>query len=110
MNPGERRTPVSQSDAGSACPGLDASRVWDEPPSLRGEILSAERLVEHAVDVARAQGEPTRRGAPRLLWQRFVSARNGLREAYEILKRDYQNQREPSPAEELLLDNSHVVE
>jgi cyclic beta-1,2-glucan synthetase len=110
VNPGERRTPVSQSDAGSACPGLDATRVWDEPPCLRGEILSAERLVEHAVDVARAQGVPTRRGAPRLLWQRFVSARNGLREAYEILKRDYQNQREPSPAEEWLLDNSHVVE
>nr|MDQ2645111.1 hypothetical protein [Myxococcota bacterium] len=110
MNSGERRTPVSQSDAGAACPGLDATRVCDEPPCLRGEILSAERLVEHAVDIARAQGEPTRRGSPRLLWQRYVSARTGLREAYEILKRDYQNQREPSPAEEWLLDNSHVVE
>ncbi len=110
MNSGERRTPVSQSDAGAACPGLDAARVCDEPPCLRGEILSAERLVEHAVDVARAQGEPTRRGAPRLLWQRYVSARNGLRDAYEILKREYQNKRDPSPAEEWLLDNSHVVE
>jgi len=110
VNPGERRTPVSSCDAGAACPGLDAERLWDEPPFLRGEILSAERLVEHAVDVARAQGEPTRRGAPRLLWQRYVTARKGLREAYEILKRDYQNQREPSPAEEWLLDKSHVVE
>ena len=92
-----------------ACPGFDSTRCWDEPPALRGEILSADRLIGHAVDIARAHGEPSRRGVPRLLWQRFADARASLREAYEILKRDLQSNREPSPAEEWLLDNSHVI-
>ena len=94
----------------SLCPGCEKGRRWDEPPVLRGEILSPERLVEHAAEIARAHGEPGRSGAPRLLWQRFVSARSSLREAYAVLNRELSARRDPSPAQEWLLDNSHVVE
>jgi cyclic beta-1,2-glucan synthetase len=106
----QRSESGSRESAPGLCPGCDPSRRWDEPPVLRGEILSPERLVEHAVEIARAHGDPGRSGAPRLLWQRFVNARSSLREAYDILKRDAAEQRDPSPAEEWLLDNSHVVE
>lgn len=92
------------------CPGCSTDKIWDDISSLRGEILPTERLLEHAADVARAHGPPSSRIGTRPLRQRFAAAQARIREAYEILARDVKNKREPSPAEEWLLDNSHVVE
>jgi cyclic beta-1,2-glucan synthetase len=92
------------------CPGCSAEKIWDDISSLRGEILPTERLLEHAADIARAHGPPSSRIGTRPLRQRFAAAQARIREAYETLARDVKNKREPSPAEEWLLDNSHVVE
>jgi cyclic beta-1,2-glucan synthetase len=89
---------------------LSETITWDAPTALRGEIQTADRLVEHAVEVARAHGPPITRRAPGPLRLRFSSAKARIREAYEILSREARANAEPSPAEEWLLDNSHVVE
>ncbi len=92
------------------CEGLSETITWDAPSALRGEIQTADRLVEHAVEVARAHGPPITRRAPGPLRVRFVAAKARIREAYAILSRESRASAEPSPAEEWLLDNSHVVE
>ncbi len=94
----------------SVCPGLSEVVPWDAVSSLRGELYASEHLASHAADIARTHGEPVlcaRRGPLR---QRFTRARSQLRAAYAILARGAKNKRDPSPAEEWLLDNSHVVE
>jgi cyclic beta-1,2-glucan synthetase len=92
------------------CPALDPSSRWDEPAVLRGEILLAEQLVEHAAELSRAHGEPSRAVATDRLWQRFLSVRKQIHEAYEVLTTRLRAGQDPSPAEEWLLENSHVVE
>ena len=62
------------------------------------------------MEVARAHGEPTSRATPGPLRSRVLAARGRIKEAYEVLARDATRKRERSPAEEWLLDNSHVVE
>jgi len=94
----------------NACPGVVPGAQWDEGEALRGEIHTAERLSEHAVEVARAHGEPTLDVKPGPLQKRFADARERIEEAYEVLSRALEKKREPSPAEEWLLDNSHIVE
>ena len=95
---------------GTSCPGLRDQTSWDDPELLRGEILTAERLSEHAVEVARAHGEPSAHFTQGPLSKRFAEARQRIAEAYEILSRAGERLRTPSPAEEWLLDNAHVVE
>jgi cyclic beta-1,2-glucan synthetase len=105
----EASTPPERSSL--RCPGLLSHERWDDASALRGEIHSAERLVEHAVDVARAHRTPSTRITPGPLRARLSAARSRIREAYAALSRDLRDgQREPLPAEEWLLDNSHVVE
>ena len=94
----------------TSCPGVIATSQWDEAAALRGEIHTAERLAEHAIEVARAHGIPSLRVAPGPLRKRFADARERIDAAYDILSRTLQKRRRPSPAEEWLLDNSHVVE
>jgi cyclic beta-1,2-glucan synthetase len=84
--------------------------AWDAVSALRGELYASEHLVAHAIEIARAHGEPSRRSTPGPLRKRFAEARAQIRSAYEILSRDAKNKRDPSPAEEWLLDNSHVVD
>jgi cyclic beta-1,2-glucan synthetase len=86
------------------------SAIWDDPPHLRGELLTADHLAEHAAAVARAHGPPSKAVAPGRLWQRFKNERERIREVYATLSREAPTKRETSPAEEWLLDNSHVVE
>src|SRR5690348_1716954 len=92
----------------AVCPGLSSVAAWDSVSSLRGELYAADHLVAHAAEIARAHGEPSLRSTPGPLRKRFGAARQQLRQAYEILSRDAKNKRDPSPAEEWLLDNSHV--
>jgi cyclic beta-1,2-glucan synthetase len=77
--------------------------------ALRGPLLTHERLLEHAASLAHQHGVP---GAVRLapLKARFERLREELRAAYVALARDVRAVREPSPSEEWLLDNAHVVE
>jgi cyclic beta-1,2-glucan synthetase len=92
------------------CPGLSESMAWDAATALRGELYASEHLSLHAAEIARAHGEPSLRSTPGPLRKRFAAARAQMRAAYEILSRDAKNKRDPSPAEEWLLDNSHVVD
>jgi cyclic beta-1,2-glucan synthetase len=101
----------SHSDSQRAvCPGLSDVVPWDAVSSLRGELYSSEHLASHAAEIARTHGEPVLLRTPGPLRQRFTRARTQLRAAYAILARGAKNKRDPSPAEEWLLDNSHVVE
>jgi cellobiose phosphorylase len=92
------------------CPGLEAGAQWDDPSLLRGEIYVVDHLSQHAAAVARSHGAPSRAVRTGLLWQRFSRTRSAIREAYRVLVGRVTDAEEPSPAEEWLLDNSHVVE
>ncbi|HTV22624.1 MAG TPA: hypothetical protein VMG12_28240, partial [Polyangiaceae bacterium] len=94
----------------AACPGLDAETRWDEPRHLRGELLSREHLNAHAVELAKTHGAPVIQKTPGPLRRRFAQAKERVFDAYEILGRGAKHRREPSPAEEWLLDNASVVE
>jgi cyclic beta-1,2-glucan synthetase len=93
-----------------ACPGLDAGSRWDEPVHLRGELLPREQLNAHAVELAKAHGVPSLQKTPGPLRRRFALAKQRVFDAYAILGRGAKHRREPSPAEEWLLDNASVVE
>jgi cellobiose phosphorylase len=67
-------------------------------------------LVEHARALATAHGKPTHSARPGLVAQRFQETREDLKDAYAALAREVRAIREPTPAEEWLLDNSHIVE
>ncbi|MFI5298278.1 MAG: glycosyl transferase family 36, partial [Polyangiales bacterium] len=103
-------TPVPSTPPTHPCPGLVETTAWDAAELLRGEIYGTDRLVEHAADLARAHGVPSLRATPGPLRARFASAKAQVRAAYEILSREVGLARAPSPAEEWLLDNAHVVE
>src|ERR1041384_4434232 len=94
----------------AVCPGLSIGASWDGVHALRGELYAKDHLVSHAADIARAHGEPSLSSTPGPLRKRFAAARSQIKAAYEILSRDAKNKRDPSPAEEWLLDNSHVVD
>src|SRR6187402_1188814 len=94
----------------SHCPGLRSDLAWDGHDQLRGELYGAEHLAEHACQLAEAHGQPVLQSTPGPLRKRFGEARAQIRVAYEILARDAERKHDPSPAEEWLLDNSHVVE
>jgi cellobiose phosphorylase len=92
------------------CPGLQDDAAWDAADSLRGEIHTAERLSEHAAEVARAHGPPSTSYTQGPLRNRFAEARRRIAEAYDVLSRTLERSLPPSPAEEWLLDNAYVVE
>jgi cyclic beta-1,2-glucan synthetase len=106
-----QRTSEPHSDSQRAvCPGLSVGVSWDAVHALRGELYAYDHLVNHAAEIARAHGEPSLSSTPGPLRKRFGVARAQIKAAYEILSRDAKNKRDPSPAEEWLLDNSHVVD
>ena len=92
------------------CIALDPIERWDEPRALRGEILVADELVAHAAELARFHGTPGRTRTTGRLWQRFAEVRQQIRGAYAVLTARLKAGQDPSPAEEWLLENSHVVE
>jgi cyclic beta-1,2-glucan synthetase len=102
------RPPASA--AGHHCPGVSRTIAWDDPAWLRGDLCTAERLEEHAIEIARAHGAPSQAVTPGPLRARFTAARDRVNHAYRILERGAPAKRELTPAEEWLLDNSHVVE
>ena len=105
---GSDRPPPSA--AGHNCPGVSRDLAWDDPAWLRGDLCTAERLEEHAIEIARSQGAPSQAVTAGPLRERFTAARDRVNHAYRILERGAPTKRELTPAEEWLLDNSHVVE
>jgi cyclic beta-1,2-glucan synthetase len=83
---------------------------WDEAEHLRGELYTEEHLVAHAVELARGHGAPRSALTPGPLRARFAGARKRIHEAYRILATEARHRREPTPAEEWLLDNANIVE
>jgi len=100
---------TSASDSRSACAGLDPSLGWDEPEHLRGELYTEDQLVAHATELARSHGVPRIALTPGPLRARFAAARQRIDDAYRILATEARHRREPTPAEEWLLDNANVV-
>ena len=77
---------------------------------VAGEIYSVERLEEHARDLARSHGEASLAVTARPLLDRFREAKRAIGGAYEELTRRERAAADPTPAEEWLLDNSHVID
>jgi cellobiose phosphorylase len=73
------------------------------------EIYSLDRLGVHAVVVARAHGQPGLTARPRPLLENFHATRQAIQDAYQALGRKVRRPADPTPAEEWLLDNSHVI-
>jgi cyclic beta-1,2-glucan synthetase len=91
------------------CPCLSATRAWDKPESLRGELLSTEVLERHAAEISRSHGVPAGSLLQGPLRATFNAARTRIHKAYAVLIKSVPNRRDLSPAEEWLIDNSHVV-
>src|SRR4051794_23842671 len=81
----------------------------EEDPADR-EIYSMDRLEAHAGDVARAHGQPGLDVRPRPLLANFQATRRAIENAYQVLAGKAQKRSDTTPAEEWLLDNSHVID
>jgi cyclic beta-1,2-glucan synthetase len=92
------------------CAGLDPAASWDAAEHLRGELFTIERLEEHAADLARVHGSVSKEAQRGALRERFVEARANIERAYGLLMKGPSRRREMSPAEEWLVDNSHIVD
>src|ERR1700722_12801727 len=92
------------------CPGTPLDRKWDEAGAARRGPLDPARLAQHAADVARVQGEPTRRRGRGPLATKVARLKSSLGDAYARLASSAHDQHVTLPAEEWLLDNAHAVE
>ena len=75
-----------------------------------GEIYSMDRLEVHAASVARGHGKPALDVPVVPLLASFQATRKAIEGAYEALARRAQKRSDATPAEEWLLDNSHVID
>jgi cyclic beta-1,2-glucan synthetase len=91
------------------CPGLASDIEWDDAATLRGEIYTPERLYEHALELARVHGEASLKPPAGPLQRRIADARKKIIGAYAGLARGAEHRHDPSPAEEWLIDNAHIV-
>src|SRR5688500_14660265 len=78
----------------------------DDGPSRGGRVSAAGR-VEHARQIAAAHGEPSITIPVRPLLATFEATKQAIERAYQGLEDD---KRDPTPGEEWLFDNSHVVD
>ncbi len=82
----------------------------DLPEPIRGELWGAERLEQHAADLAAAQRvRPGRRGDPQLT-PRVAENGRVLLASYRTIAASIREERASSPAAEWLVDNFHLVE
>ena len=84
--------------------------VWDDSAHLRGEILTEDQLVDHAQLIGQAHLSSRALSSAKPLRSRFRQTRKLIQKAYASLAEGSAKNRDPSPAEIWLLDNSHVVE
>ena len=74
----------------SVPPPAEAAAVVPPPEAgddgpVRGEIFSLDRLGAHAVEVARAHGEPSLEVHPRPLLARFQITKKAIERTYQVL-------------------------
>lgn len=84
--------------------------AWDSSEPIRGELLSAERLEQHAESLAAAQGVTARPAAVQSLAGRLRDNNGVLLEAYRAVAKAIGEGRAITPAAKWLVDNYHVVE
>jgi cellobiose phosphorylase len=90
-------------------PELGATLPAADEGGSQDEIYSIDRLEAHAADVARGHGKPALGMAVRPLLASFQATKKAIEAAYEALARRAHRRPETTPAEEWLLDNSHVI-
>ena len=83
---------------------------WDSDDLLRSELLSIERLEQHAASLALAQPVDARRGARPSLGARLRQNAAVLLGDYRQIALAVRGGRSVTPAAEWLLDNYHVIE
>src|SRR5882724_8199067 len=82
----------------------------DLPEPIREVILGAERLEQHALDLAALhQVRPGRRGDRRLS-PRVLENGQVLLDAYRSIAAAIRDERDTTPAAEWLVDNFHLVD
>ncbi len=93
----------------AASPASAASgEVNDE--AVNSEIYSIDRLQMHAVELARAHGGSAIDVRARPLLESFRATKKAIERAYQALALKGQKRFDATPAEEWLLDNSHVID
>ncbi|NOU21095.1 MAG: phosphorylase, partial [Methyloglobulus sp.] len=80
-----------------------------EEAPIRFELFSTERLVQHAVSLAKAQKVSSRKEGQKLI-PRVSENSRVLRAAYKAVAKAVHEQHAITPAAEWLLDNFHVIE
>jgi cyclic beta-1,2-glucan glucanotransferase len=83
---------------------------WSDPSPVRAELLSAERLEQHAIALAAAQGITSKPLRVPPLRRRLDENAKALLAAYRAGAREIAEGREEVPAAEWLLDNYHLIE
>src|SRR5438094_7422230 len=92
------------------CPVLRPADPYADDTPIRGEIYSLERLEEHAGAVAHAHGPASLRSRPQPLLERLADTIRAIEHAYGSIAAEVQQKRDPTPAQEWLLDNRHVID
>src|SRR5688572_19251787 len=108
----ERPSEPAAAEVASICSVLQLRTQQRAPDDAapHGEIYSLERLAEHATEVASALGPPSLGPRPWPILEQFEETARAITLDYERLTADARERRDPTPAEEWLLDNRHVVE
>jgi cyclic beta-1,2-glucan synthetase len=101
--------PEHKSSSEDTCPALSQQFGWDDARWVAGSILDHDRMAHHAAELAAMHGIPVRARRPGPLRARFAGIKRTLSEAYAGLAAAGRP-RDAVPAEEWLLDNSHIVE
>ncbi len=84
---------------------------WVREVSLfRAQMLAGPRLAERGASLASFHGATAPRSRSDVLLRRFAKTHKRLRATYAYLAREVRAVREPTPAEEWILDNAHIVE
>jgi len=84
--------------------------LWRDEDLIRAEQFGPDRLAEHAVSLASAQGGRPARGNHAILSQRLAANEVALLSAYRTIARAVEGGRSITPSAEWILDNYHVVE
>ncbi|MEO7327919.1 MAG: hypothetical protein ABI193_05040, partial [Minicystis sp.] len=101
---------IAVEEAAPAGPGEHENRGHggEEPPT--GEIYSVARLEQHAIELARTHRGSTTDVRVRPLLANFHETKRAIEHAYQALSLKAQKRGDATPAEEWLLDNSHVID
>jgi cyclic beta-1,2-glucan synthetase len=84
--------------------------MWRGEDMIRAEQFGPDRLAQHAVSLARAQGRKKARRGAHVLARRLRDNEAALLGAYRTIARAVESGQTITPSSEWILDNYHVVE